>query len=291
MTITDLSKSRYLRGAVFLVALLALSSVVPAAKLKPATVKAFEQYEKLTEKRIAAELDSGKGFLIQDFLPPSDQKLCRQTIQSGGVHVQKMKTKTDEDKNIKVPSGMIHHWMGSVNIPKARLADVLAWVQNYDKHEDYFPEVERSRLLSGKENIFEIFLRLKRKKFVTAHYNTDHRVVYRHHDACHVSSASYATRIAQVAEAGKPEEKEKPIGNDSGYLWRLNSYWRFMQKDGGVVVECESISLSRSIPPVISVLIKGYVKATAKESLFNTLVSIRDGYHNPEKTKPPEDEF
>ena len=59
---------------------------------------------------------------------------------------------------------------------------------------------------------------------------------------------SYSTRIAEVENAGKSNERELPVGNDHGYIWRLYSYWRIEEKDSGVYVQGESIGLSRTIP-------------------------------------------
>jgi len=41
-------------------------------------------------------------------------------------------------------------------------------------------------------------------------------------------SRSYSTRIAEVEDAGTPEERERQVGDDHGYLWRLYTYWRFV---------------------------------------------------------------
>ncbi len=50
-------------------------------------------------------------------------------------------------------------------------------------------------------------------------------------------------------EANGLAKREKPEGKDRGFLWRLNSYWRYQQVDGGVLVECESLTLSRESRP------------------------------------------
>ena len=63
------------------------------------------------------------------------------------------------------------------------------------------------------------------------------------------------------------------MGDDSGFLWRLNSYWRFREQDGGVIVECESVSLSRGIPYGFGWLIGDYVESIPRESLESTLTS------------------
>jgi hypothetical protein len=249
-----------------------------AKELKTDTLGAWQKYEAATEQRIQSELSSEKGFLTRDFLPPAEKEECLKETAAGKVYVRNMRSSGQGREKTAIPHGMVHHWFGSIFVPKAKLANLLTWLQDYNRHQEYFPEVEKSRLLFREGDVFRVFLRLKRKKIVTVYYNTEHRVEYSDHGPGRVSSASHSTRIVQLKNPGTPEEKEEPEGNDSGYLWRLNSYWRFKQERDGVVVECESISLSRSIPPVLSILIKGYVKSIARESLVNTLEAIREGY-------------
>ena len=39
----------------------------------------------------------------------------------------------------------------------------------------------------------------------------------------------------------------KPVGQDGGYLWRLNACWRFLERDGGTRA-VRVITLTRDIP-------------------------------------------
>jgi hypothetical protein len=191
-----------------------------------------------------------------------------------------METHSGDGGAVKIPDGMVHHWLGSVFVPGVELEEVQGWVQRYSEHEHYFDEVEASELLSRDADRFKIRLRLKRKKVVTVHYNTEHHVEYRRRDARRVSASSFATKIAQLEKVGTDEEREKRSGNDSGFLWRLNSYWRYQQVAGGVVVECESVSLSRRIPPGLGWLVGRYVDSVPRESMEATLMSIRRGLAN-----------
>jgi len=256
-----------------------------AAQLTPATLRAWDEYQRLTETRIEKELASPGSFLVQEQLPPQDRERCRRILQAGDVYVDKMQTLTQAGSRIETPDGLIHHWFGSIFVPRASLADFLPWLQDYPRSEKYFREVERSRLLSRDGDKFKIFFRLKREKsIVTVYYNTEYDVLYQRHGPGRASSRSYSTKIAELDQPGTPREQEQPQGNDRGYLWRLNSYWRFLERDGGVVVECESLSLSRSIPSVIAWAIQGYLESIPRESLESTLRSVRDGYHSPAKT-------
>ena len=66
-----------------------------------------------------------------------------------------------------------------------------------------------------------------------------------------------------------------PEGHDGGYLWRMNTYWRFEERDGGVYVQCESISLTRDIPRGLGWLIEPFVTSIPRESLQDTLGNTR----------------
>jgi hypothetical protein len=261
----------------FLAAATWLLAPLPAysAKLKPETLAAFERYIELTENRRQSEIESGEGFLVGDFLPSPVDGEFREQLRAGDIFIQRMETLDEEGKTIKIPDGMVHHWYGAVLVPGVELSDVLTWVQNYSESHKYYEEVEDSRLLSREGNLFRIFLRLRRKKVITVHYNTEHEVVYTAYGEDRASSHSRSTKVAEIENAGTPQERERPEGDDRGYLWRLSSYWRFQQRDGGVVVDCESVSLSRSIPTAMTWMVKSYLESVPRESLERTLEPIR----------------
>ena len=267
---------------VLLAALVTGTALHPAAdasgaELGKKTLTAWERYIAITEARIEAEIESRDGFLARDFLPAEEARECTQFIDAGEVCVSRMETRDASGRNISIPSGMIHHWLGSALVPNASLEDLLEWLQDYAKHEERFGNVEASRLLSREGDTFESFLRLKRDSVVTVHYNTEHIVEYRHHGPREVSSRSATTRIAQLANPGERSEREKPVGRDSGFLWRLNSYWRFQEVGEGVIVECESVGLSRGIPFAVRWLVSPFTASIPRESMESTLLSIRNG--------------
>jgi hypothetical protein len=117
---------------------------------------------------------------------------------------------------------------------------------------------------------------LRKTKVVTVILNTEYDVTYTRLDAGRATSDSRSTRIAEVENAGKPNQSEKAVGNDSGFMWRLNSYWRFQQRDGGVYVQLEAISLTRDIPTGLGWLISPFISSIPKESLVFTLTHTRE---------------
>jgi hypothetical protein len=250
---------------------------VLSAELKPPTVEAFERYVKATEARIEKELSRPGTFLYVDGLPGPRRAQVRAMLRRGEILMERLETRDASGREMTAPDALIHHWLGAVFIPGASLQQTLDLVQDYDHHQDiYKPEVVRSKLLVRNGSDFKIFYRLRKKKFVvTMTYNTDHDVHYFPVDATHCHSRSYTTRIAEVEDADTPQEREKPVGHDRGFLWRLYSYWRFQERDGGVYVECESVSLTRDIPLAVSWLVKPFVADIPKESLQMTMGSTR----------------
>jgi len=249
---------------------------VISAELNPPTVEAFERYAKATEARIEKELARPETFLYVDGLPEAQRAQVLAMLRRGEVFMERLKTRDASGREMKAPDALIHHWMGAVFIPCATLRQTLEVVQDYDRHQDiYKPEVVRSKLVGRNGNDFKIYYRLRKKKLITLTLNTDHDVRYYPVDGTRCHSRSYATRVQQVANPDKPDEYEKPVGRDSGFLWRIDSYWRFVERDGGVYVECESVSLTRDIPLVVSWLVKPFVTEIPKESLQMTMGSTR----------------
>ena len=226
----------------------------PAAssELRPETVQSWENYVKATEKRIDHELNSNNGFLILDFQNNDNVSHEREKLMSGDVAINAMESENGID--IKVPGGMIHHWRGEILIPGVDLDFVLSRVEHPESGNIGQEDVLESRVLERFPGGFKLFLKLQRSKIVTVIYNTEHIIRFKRHTSMQASSSSVATKIAEVEQLEGNRERERPEGNDHGFLWRMNSYWRYQETPGGVIVECESVTLSRSVPPILSML-------------------------------------
>ena len=272
-----------LRRALALVICGICAFAVPASAtdLEPKTVQAFDRYVQRAETRIDAELAGHGPFLWIERLPADRRATAEEDLRAGQVVIQRLDAtapdgQASEDKPIAVPGGMIHHWIGTVFIPGATLAQTLALEQDYDHHQDYFrPDVMRSKILRRDGDDFSIEMRLYKKKVVTTVLDTQHEVHYARVDATHAWSRSRATRIQEVDHAGDANEQLEPAGHDRGFLWRMNTYWRFEEKDGGTYVESQSISLTRDIPTGLGWLIGPYVNSVPRESLTFTLATTR----------------
>jgi hypothetical protein len=243
--------------------------------LRPATVDAFDRYVRLTDVRNDAELTQGNKLLWIDGLTEASRGEAYADLKRGAVKIQKLETR-DDGAPIRCPDGLIHHWVAAVFIPGTKLDDVLKVMQDYDHHSKYYaPDVERSKLESRDANHFRAFLRFRRHKVVTVVLDTEHDVRYFRDAALRAHSRSSATRIAQVENPGKQDEREKTPGDDSGFLWRMETWWRMVEADGGVYVQSEVVSLTRDIPTGLSWLIGPFVNSIPKESLTFTMEATR----------------
>ena len=263
-------RKELMRAAPTLLIIAAAAVSAAGAELKPATTQAFDQYVQSAEQKMDADLHSGR-FLSVD--KNGDRDEAYRQLRAGTVLIDSV-----PDKPVQVPDGLIHHWTATAFIPAATLAQVLSVVQDYDHLPQYYcPEVVRSRLISHDGDHFIISMRTRKKKVVTAVLDTVYDVRFYRLDANHVYSRSHSTRVAEVENAGESDERALPVGSEHGFLWRMNSYWRFEQVHDGVYVECEAISLTRDIPTGLGWLIGPFITKIPEESLKFTLEATRTG--------------
>ena len=105
--------------------------------------------------------------------------------------------------------------------------------------------------------------------------DTEYEVHFARLDAHRAHSRSHSTRIAEVQNPGGRGERDLPPGNDHGFLWALDTYWRFLEVEDGVFVQCEAISLTRDIPAGLGWLVGPFVESIPRESLEFTLATTR----------------
>ena len=236
-------------------------------QLKPQTLTSFNVYIRDAEAAIEQALADGSPFLWSDVNSERAQQVRRGQVVAHFWSGQ---------GPIKVPNGLIHDWVGASFIPDTTVEKVLALLQDYDNHKNiYKPEVIASRLISHCGNDFQIYLRLLKKRIVTVVLDTDHEVHYRSLDRGRWLCRSYTTRIAEVENAGRAKERVLPPDTGSGFLWRLYTYWRFEEGEGGAYVECRAISLTRDVPTGLGWIIEPIIQKLPKESLIHTLEATR----------------
>src|SRR5918992_4552652 len=192
----------------------------------------------------------------------------RETIEAWNAYVARANDRparpgsAPRGEMIDIPGGTIYHSSGSTLIRRTtvdRLVRALMYPGTPPPQED----VLESRVLARTDNSLRVYLKLARTAVVTVVYDTEHRVTFTRHSPAMATSRSVSTRIA---------ERD---GGDRGFLWRLNSYWRYTQVGDGVRIDAESISLSRRVPVVVRPVAGPIVSRIARESMIRTLAALR----------------
>lgn len=223
--------------------------------LKPETIAEFDRYRGSAEAKMAHQ-------------PRYPQ------LRAGAFRIDA----TSGAGSIDVSSGMVHDWVGATVVANATVDQAVAVLQNYPAYPAiYSPEVAETRLLSRSDDRFHIYLKLIKRKVLTAVLNTEHDVDYQDLGNGRWAVTSRSTRIAEVEK-----DEELPVGTGYGFLWRLNSYWLIKQQGNAVYLECRSISLSRDIPHGMGFAIRPFVTSVPRESLKATLDSTVKALANRE---------
>ena len=252
-----------------LVAVTLSAATVAAAELRPEAARAFDTYVAAAEARPAAP------FLWIDTRPAAERHRLLSDLKKGGLVIERLHVRPG-GRELDVPGGMIHHWVGTVFIPNATAAEAVRLLQDYDRHAGiYAPTVARSKLLSHQKDEFRFSLRFVMTKVITVVVDGEHQARFAWLGPARARSWIRSTRLAEVTDPGTSREHEEPVGQGGGYLWRLNSYWRFEERDGGVYLECESVSLTRDIPFGLGWVVGPFVTSLPRESLEFTLQTTR----------------
>jgi hypothetical protein len=260
------------------VPLLVATLAAPAAALadlEARTAQAFDRYVRLTEERMAAEESGAAGFLYVERLPAARRQALEQRARRGELVIERLETR-EGGKRVEAPDGLIHHWVGLVFVPGATAADAVALLQDYDRHAQvYAPAVQRSKVLERDGERFRVYLRFYMKKVIAVTLDTEHEARFTRSGPGRAFSHIRSTRVQEVEHARTPDERPKPPGEGRGFMWRLNTYWRFLEADDGTWVQCESLTLSRDIPFGLGWIIGPFVTDVPKESLTFTLETTR----------------
>ena len=250
--------------------------------LKPEAANAFAKYVQITEARNAAEI-TAQDFLWADGLSGKDREDAFAALKRGDVVISRLESK-DGNKEISFPGAMVHHWIGTIFVPGASLDEVLKVLQDYNHQSLYYaPDVEQSQIEAHEGDSYRVHLRFRRRMVVTVVMDTEHQIQYFRDSATTAHSRSSATRISEVEDPDEKDEHFDPPGHDDGYLWRMETWWRMVERDGGVYLQSEAVSLTRDIPTGLGWMVGPFVTSVPKVSLKFTLEATRKAVTEQEK--------
>lgn len=237
-----------------------------AAELKQRTLQAWEAYVQTANLAMEQRAAGRSPFLWVDESPD----LLRR-VRTGELVV------SNRD-HPEVPSGLINHWVGAMFLPGVTLDEVNAVFNDYDHYPDFYrPRVVKVKVLTQTDDYQKITMLVVQKAFgVTGAVEADNDVHIIKLDARRVYSLSNATRVQEIVDYGQPEERLRSENQGPGYVWRTVSMNRLEQRDGGVYIEMEMISLSRGIPVGVGWLIKPLIEHMPRTVMLETLKDTRN---------------
>lgn len=250
------------RRLFFLLPLLPVS--IHAATLGSPTLAAWDEYVQSASIENERRASSGERFFWIDEAPDRTAKLRAGEIvvSAAGPQIPK-----------RVPSGLIHDWVGAVFIPRASLHDVFGVARDYSHYKDWFQSaVAESRAIpSTKASDRFSMLLVNRSFFKKMALDTEYESRYIRIDDCREYSIARTTRIQEVEEYGAPGQHVLPEGEGAGIIWRLLTITRYVERDGGVYIEIQAIGLSRDIPASLRWIVEPIVRRVSRASLATSL--------------------
>lgn len=233
-----------------------------AAELEERTSRAYDAYAARAKQMFLDRIRSG--------VPPAGVAPGASRDATPVVRAQ------GRDGIIEVPGGLVHHWVGAVFIENVSLQRVLDLSHAYSDYRTIYKPIIGSTLLDRSADTFHVWLRLREGAAgVSAVLDIWLNVQYFYPDSRHAHSVSNAEEIREVRNAGEADEQRLSAGRDSGYLWRANSFTNFIEREGGVYVEMETLGLTRRFPPLLGWVLEPIAKRLGRKSVETSLEEFR----------------
>jgi hypothetical protein len=169
---------------------------------------------------------------------------------------------------------MLHHWRGTAFVPGAHAAEFERLLSDFSIYPRiYAPEVVSARTLTRQPGRIDATMRVRQKHILTVVLDTNYAVTFAHLDPLHGTSTAHGTHVAEIASAGTPREHAFSANEQHGFLWRIDTYWSWAERDGGLYIQIESVTLTRGIPHGLGWAVGPFVQSVPRESLEFTLRS------------------
>ena len=229
---------------------------------------AFSRYT----AEVEARLDRQHG-MLERFLAAADDPTASARLRRGELVIEDL-----------VPSGsaetagaMLHHWRGTAFIPGATAEQFERLLCDFRDYPHRFaPEVVRAEVLSQRADHSRVRLRMRQQHVLTVVLDATYDVTFGQLDTERRFSMSRSVSIVEIASAGAHAGHALSPQDEHGFLWRQNTYWSCEERDRGLLIQIETISLSRGIPRGLGWALRPYVESIPREALAFTLTRVRD---------------
>ena len=245
-------------------ALLLDTAFTHAAEPTPANLTAFNAYSQAIETRLAQQHASTTNFLA---LNPTQLP----SLRSGQLLVENL---TPSNPPSSLDGALLHHWRATAFAPGATVAGFEHLLRNFNAYPQTFaPEVLQSHALTQAPDHLLTTMRVRQHHILTVILDLTDDVTFAQPNPTHGYSLSRSTRIDEIANPNTPADHPLAPADNHGFLYRQNTYWSYEQRDGGLYLQLESISLTRAIPTGLAWAIRPFTDSIPRESLEFTLRS------------------
>ena len=241
------------------------------AEPSPAATAGYNSYTSRLESRLAQQHRSPAGFLVPN--PNSEPRL-----RNGELIVEELTPSGGQP----LSGALLHHWRGTAFVPGAHAPDFERLMRDFNTYPQHFaPQVLQTKILDRHDDRLKASMRVRQHHVITVVMDSTYDVDFGRLDLRHGYSISQSTHIDEIAAAGTPGERTLNASEEHGFLWRLNTYWSYEERDGGLYMQIESVSLSRSIPRGLGWAVRPFVESVPRESLEFTLRSACTAISTP----------
>lgn len=238
------------------------------AEPTPAALTAFNSYIRVVESRLAMQHQSRSAFLA----PVAPVQQCDVRLRQGEILIDQ---RTPAGGQV-LPGALLHHWRATAFVSGATTDDFATLLKNFDAYPtDFSPQVLQARILMHDGDHLQAWMRVRQHHVITVVMDTTYEVTFGALDAQHGYSSSRSTHISELDSHGH----EVDATEDHGFLWRQNTYWSYEERDGGLYIQIESISLTRSIPTGLAWVVGPFIESVPRQSLEFTLRSACTALH------------
>ncbi len=260
-------RGKYIRTLLLLSGMwiLAAAPGCSAEEPTPAAVAGFDRYVSEIEARLAEQHQAQGDFLTRmDADPQIETRLHR------GEFVFEDLTPSP---GVALPGALLHDWRGTAFVRSATTAEFEGLMRNFSVWPQRFaPQVLATQVLAHERDRYQVRMRVRQRHVITVVLDTTYDVTFSRLDARHGYSTSRSTQIDEIGSGGRALNPDK----EHGFLWRMETWWSYEERDGGLYMQIESVSLTRSIPTGLGWAVGPYVESVPRDSLQFTLRSVRN---------------
>jgi hypothetical protein len=232
----------------------------------PAAAAAFNAYTARVESRLASQHRSADAFLAPTALDDNSTT----PLQTSEPTIERLTPAAGAE----ISGSLLHHWRGTAFVPGAKAADFERLMRDFHAYPQRFaPQVLQAGLISESGDRMQASMRVRQQHVIPVVMDTTYDITYGRLDSQHGYSISRSTRIAEIYGPGTNAERALNPDEEHGFLWRLNTYWSYEEKDGGLYLQIEAVSLTRAIPHGLGWAIRPYIESIPRDSLKFTLRS------------------